>query len=86
MAIIVEYLVLTENAGTFCDSVDAFNRLLQLDSALSFNKQTLRYKTICECAYNVTTGEGATKGADTSNAGSGLKAKAVRMSKRLQNC
>ncbi len=56
MPIVVEYLFLLQNADTFCDSEEAFNRLLQVDSTISLKRGKLRHKNAFECDYRLTMG------------------------------
>jgi hypothetical protein len=57
MTINVEYLLIVQKADTFCDSVEAFNRLLQVDSAISLKRDKIRHHDNFECDYRITTGE-----------------------------
>lgn len=53
----VEYLIITENKGAFCDSIDTFNRLLQVNSNIEIRKSTLVFKKNLQVDIKVKTGE-----------------------------
>ncbi len=54
MPIVVEYALVLRNDGSFCDSDQALNRLLQVDSAVSLKPGKITYKNTLECNYAVT--------------------------------
>lgn len=57
MAVIVEYLLIIQKVDTFCDSVEAFNRLLQVDSSITIKQGHIEFNTEFTCDYQITTGE-----------------------------
>lgn len=57
MPIVVEYLVIVPKADNFCDSVEAFGRLLAVDSTITFNGTRLLHASAFECEYAVNCGE-----------------------------
>jgi hypothetical protein len=54
---VVEYLVIMPKRGSFCDSQEAFNKLLQADSAIVIKKKEIHYQNGFVCDYHTTTGE-----------------------------
>lgn len=61
-SVVVEYLVIAPTADGFCDSVDGFRRLLEVDSTISFHGARLRHASAFECAFAITSGEIEGKG------------------------
>ncbi|MCK5017470.1 MAG: hypothetical protein KAS32_10420 [Candidatus Peribacteraceae bacterium] len=53
----VEYLVINENRGAFCNSVDTFNKLLQVNSDIEIKKNTLTFQNNYKIDYKVKTGQ-----------------------------
>jgi hypothetical protein len=53
----VEYLAIVQKSNSFCDSVNSFNRLLQVDSSIAFKAHKIAYKNDFECDYKITSGE-----------------------------
>jgi hypothetical protein len=54
---VVEYILIVQKADSFCDSVDAFNRLLRVDSSITINGGKIRQNDNFECDYAITSGE-----------------------------
>ncbi len=54
---VVEYLLIVQRVDSFCDSVDAFNRLLRVDSSITFNGGKIRHNNNFECDYAITSGK-----------------------------
>lgn len=52
--VIVEYLVISPRNDSFCDSVDAFNKLLQVDSAIIIREGKITYQGNSTYQYQVT--------------------------------
>lgn len=57
MQFVVEYLVIVPKNETFCDSVEAFNRLLEVDSLISISKDRIHHKNSTSYRYEVTSNE-----------------------------
>lgn len=56
-SVVVEYLVIVPNADNFCDSVEGFRKLLEVDSTISFHGNRLRHVSAFECDFAITSGE-----------------------------
>lgn len=54
---VVEYLLIVQKANSFCDSVDAFTRLLLVDSSITINCGKIRHNDDFECDYAITSGD-----------------------------
>lgn len=55
MKLTIEYLVIFTQTDSFCDSVEAFNKLLQIDSAIVIEEGKLHYsKQNFNCGYRIT--------------------------------
>jgi hypothetical protein len=52
----VDYLVLMDDEGAFCDCKDSFNRLLQVSSDIKIISNKIRYKDDLELDYSVSCG------------------------------
>lgn len=53
----VEYLAIIQKSNTFCDSVNSFNRLIQVDSAIVIKAHKIVYKNDFGCDYKINSGE-----------------------------
>jgi len=54
---VIEYLVVIKKSGSFCDSVETFNRLLQVDSAITVSEGSIHFHTDFACGYKIACGE-----------------------------
>lgn len=57
MQFVVEYLVIVPKSESFCDSVEAFNRLLEVDSLILINKDRIHYRDNIGYKYEITGNE-----------------------------
>lgn len=57
MNFIVEYLVIMPKSESFCDSIETFNRLLQVDSSILINKDRIYHKNESSYKYESTGNE-----------------------------
>ena len=53
----VEYLVLMDNEGAFCDCKESFNKLLQVSSDIKITGNKLKYKGGMDITYSISNGE-----------------------------
>ncbi|OMC76795.1 hypothetical protein BK125_17225 [Paenibacillus odorifer] len=56
----VEYLIITKQEGSFCDSTTTFMKLLEVDSSISINDDTITYQnktTSTSATFKLKTGE-----------------------------
>ncbi|MWJ28327.1 hypothetical protein GPM19_08935 [Halomonas sp. ZH2S] len=58
----VEYLILMDDAGSFCDGKTTFNKLLQVNSDIKISNNKLTYKKNFDVGYNLISGEVENKG------------------------
>lgn len=58
----VEYLILMDDEGAFCDSKPTFNKLLQVNSDIKISNKKLTYKGGFEVEYGLISGEVENKG------------------------
>ncbi|SBS38054.1 hypothetical protein MSP8886_04374 [Marinomonas spartinae] len=53
----VEYLILMDDEGAFCDSKTTFNKLLQVNSDIKISNKKLTYKGSFEVEYGLISGK-----------------------------
>lgn len=56
MPVVVEYILLVPQGDTFCNSEEAFNRLLRVDTAITINAGKIRHADRIECDYRLASG------------------------------
>lgn len=61
MPIKTEYLIIIPKEASFCDSIDTFNRLLQVDSGISIKKGSLTFDGDLTCDFHIASGEVSNK-------------------------
>jgi len=54
MKITVEYLIIFNNTDSFCDSVETFTKLLQVDSTLAIREGRIYHKDDFSCKFEIT--------------------------------
>lgn len=54
---VIEYLAVVKKSGSFCDNDEAFNRLLQVDSAVTISEGNIHFHTDFACGYRIASGE-----------------------------
>ena len=61
MPLTVEYLAIFRRTDSFCDSAAAFTRLIQVNSDIVVNNQTIDFRKMPTCKYELTSGDVAGK-------------------------
>lgn len=54
---VVEYLLIVQKVDSFCDSVEAFSRLLRVDSSITISGGKILHNENFECDYAITSGD-----------------------------
>lgn len=57
----VEYLIILPKGDSFCDSIETFNKLLQVDSAITLKNGVIKHRNGVSCRYEITSGDVAVK-------------------------